>query len=65
MIAPPRQPRDPNRPYELLAALGGVLGGLALACFAAVAADLAGGKVVERWQVERTLALPVIGELPR
>ncbi len=65
VIAPPRLPRDPIRPYELLAALGGVLGGLALACFAAVAADLAGGRVVERWQVERTLALPVIGELPR
>jgi len=65
VVTPPRLPRYPIRPYELIAAAGGLLGGIAVALFAAAAADVLGGTVVERWQVERTLALPVIGEVPR
>jgi hypothetical protein len=65
VVTPPRLPRHPIRPYELIAAAGGLLGGIAVALFAAAAADVLGGTVVERWQVERTLALPVLGELPR
>ena len=37
----------------------GVLASLLLAAMAAVAADLAGGKVLEAWQVERQLGVPV------
>ncbi len=65
MIVPPRLPRDPLHPYELLAAVGGLLGGVAMAFFASAVADLASGRVVERWQLERSLGLPVLGEIPR
>jgi hypothetical protein len=36
---------------------------LLLALVAAVAPDLRSGRVVERWQVERTLDLPVLAEV--
>jgi capsular polysaccharide biosynthesis protein len=41
---------------------GSLIAGLVLAVFAAVALDLAGGRVLESWQIERTLRLPVLGE---
>jgi hypothetical protein len=36
-----------------------------LALFGATAMDLAGGRVLESWQVDRQLGLPVLGEVPR
>ena len=65
VVAPPLLPQKAVRPYELLAIVGGLLGGLAMAFFASAAADLRSGRVLEPWQLERTLLLPVIGELPR
>ena len=59
VIRPPQVPRDPASP-NVPAFLGaGVLASLLLAAMAAVAADLAGGKVLEAWQVERQLGVPV------
>ncbi len=65
MIAPPLLPRKPIKPYGLLAVVGGVLGGLSMAFFASAAADLGGGRILERWQLERSLGLPVLGDVPR
>jgi uncharacterized protein involved in exopolysaccharide biosynthesis len=64
-IAPPLLPRRPIRPYGLLAVVGGVLGGLSMAFFASTAVDLGGGRILERWQLERSLGLPVLGDVPR
>ncbi len=58
----PKQPVSPN-PKKILG-LGG-LASLLLALCAATAADLWAGRVVERWQVERALDLPVIADVPR
>ncbi len=58
----PKQPVSPN-PNKILGL--GALASLLLALFAATASDLVAGRVVERWQVERTLDLPVIADVPR
>jgi ammonia channel protein AmtB len=42
----------------------GLLGGFFLAVFASVAADLWSGVILERWQVEADLGLPVLAQLP-
>lgn len=65
VISPPMLPKHAMKPYELLAIAGGLLGGVAMALLAAVALDVAGGRVLERWQLEDGLGLPVLGELPR
>jgi uncharacterized protein involved in exopolysaccharide biosynthesis len=65
VIAPPSLPKKPIKAYGLLALAGGLLGGVAMALFACTAADLAAGRVLERWQLERSLGVPVLGEIPR
>jgi uncharacterized protein involved in exopolysaccharide biosynthesis len=65
VIQPPQLPRKPLKPYGLLFIVGGLLGGLGMAFFVAALADLRGGRVVERWQVERAMDLPILGEIRR
>ncbi len=62
VISPPQYPKGPLRPYVLLFVGGGILGGLAVAFLATTLADLRTGRVIERWQVERQLKLPVLSE---
>ena len=65
IITPPQLPKRPASPgLALLLVGGGVLAGT-LAVFAALVADLAGGRVVESWQVARLVGVPVLGEVPR
>lgn len=52
----PRRPAGPNIPGILAA---GAIGSLLLAVFIAVSADLASGRIVEPWQVERQVGVPV------
>ena len=59
VLRPPQVPRGPSSPNVPAFLAAGVLASLLLALMAAVAADLAGGKVLEPWQVERQLGLPV------
>lgn len=63
VIQPARVPQAPSVPWVPLVALAGVIGALAMAVVAAVAADVRGGQVLERWQMERTLELPVLAEV--
>jgi uncharacterized protein involved in exopolysaccharide biosynthesis len=63
VIAPPLLPKKPAKPYGLLAVVGALLGGVSMALLASVAADLLAGRVIERWQAERTLRLRVLGEV--
>jgi uncharacterized protein involved in exopolysaccharide biosynthesis len=65
VVSPPLLPKHPLRPYGFLGVMGGLVGGLAMAFLAAAGADLAGGRVVERWQLERGIGIVVLGELPR
>jgi hypothetical protein len=60
---PPRIPREPIRPIPLLAIASGILGGLLFAVLCAAALDARSGRILERWQLERTLRLRVLGEL--
>jgi uncharacterized protein involved in exopolysaccharide biosynthesis len=58
----PRRPVSPN-PFKYLAA--GTIASLLLALFVAAAPELWKGRVVERWQVERGLGIPVLADLDR
>jgi hypothetical protein len=60
--SPPRVPKGASRPNPVLPVAAGLLGGALFALFAAAALDVRSGKVLERWQVERTLGLTVVGE---
>jgi hypothetical protein len=44
---------------------GGAFAALLFALFACVAADLRAGRVVEAWQVEKLLGVPVLAEVRR
>ena len=51
---------SPN-PKKILG--GGALASLLLALLAAAALDVVRGRIVERWQIERKLEIPIIAEL--
>ena len=59
IIRPPQVPRTPASPNVPAFLIAGALASLLLAVMAAVAADLAGGRILEPWQVERQLGVPV------
>ncbi|MBK9519489.1 MAG: hypothetical protein IPO09_19565 [Anaeromyxobacter sp.] len=65
VVSPPQLPRRPARPYTLIYLVGGLLGGLAAAFGVALLADLIGGRVVEKWQLEESVGIEVLGELHR
>jgi uncharacterized protein involved in exopolysaccharide biosynthesis len=65
VIWPPEVPRAPVSPKpEKIFGLGAIAS-LLLALLAAAAPDLLSGRIVERWQVERSLDLPILGNLGR
>ena len=63
VVDPPEIPKEAKRPNRALLVVGGVVLGVLLAFFAAGAKDLLSGVFIERWQVRRRLALPVLAEL--
>ncbi|MBN8470814.1 chain-length determining protein [Corallococcus exiguus] len=65
VLLPALFPEKPSKPNPKLIAIAGVVGGVALAVFAAVALDIMRRRVLEKWQVERLLKLPVLAELER
>jgi uncharacterized protein involved in exopolysaccharide biosynthesis len=64
-LSPAEFPRKPMKPNALIIALGGIVAGLVLGVFAALARDVLSGRVLESWQVERGLGVPVLAELDR
>ena len=56
-------PRRPIAPNVMLILFGGLLGAVACAFFASTLLDLRGGRLVEAWQVEARLQIPVLAEL--
>jgi hypothetical protein len=65
IVRPPTFPRRPEKPKVPLVLAGGLIVALALGTLAAALADLWSGKILELWQMERDLGLPVLGQLPR
>ncbi len=65
VIWPPEFPTEPVSPNPLKIFGAGVLAALLLAFGAAVAPDLWAGRIVQRWQLERALDLPILGEVRR
>lgn len=63
VIEPPVLPKGPSKPSALVVVIAGLLGGILVAIFAAVAVDLRRGRFVARWQVERALDLPILAEI--
>jgi uncharacterized protein involved in exopolysaccharide biosynthesis len=56
----PKKPAKPNVPIFLV---GGLILAALLGVAAAVLTDLGGGRVLEAWQVERQLGLPVLAAI--
>ncbi len=65
VLTPAEFPRKPIKPNALIIAIGSVVAGLLLGIFAALARDVLSGRVLESWQVERGLGLPVLAELDK
>ncbi|XXF78068.1 chain-length determining protein [Myxococcaceae bacterium GXIMD 01537] len=65
VLSPPSFPKRPVKPNTKLILVGGVVAGLGLAVFTAVALDVWRRRLLERWQVERLLKLRVVAQLER
>jgi uncharacterized protein involved in exopolysaccharide biosynthesis len=63
IVTPPELPDGPAKPTATLLVLAALVGGGLFAIFAAAAVDLRSGVLLERWQLERTLGVPVVAEL--
>jgi hypothetical protein len=63
VITPAELPRSPKKATAQLVGAGSVFGGAALALLLTTGLDLAGGLVLESWQVRRRLKLEIVGEL--
>ncbi len=65
VVDPPRPPQKPVGGAKALGLLAaGLLAAFLLATSAAVAAEARSGLIVQRWQVQRSLGLEVLTELP-
>jgi uncharacterized protein involved in exopolysaccharide biosynthesis len=61
IITPPKRPKGPLKPYGVIYVVGSLVAGALLACGGAAARDLWAGHVIEPWQVERALGVPLLG----
>jgi hypothetical protein len=62
---PARIPTKPAKPKVPLVLGGGLVAGLLLALFASTAADVMSRRVLEPWQIERDLSIPILGRVSR
>jgi uncharacterized protein involved in exopolysaccharide biosynthesis len=65
VIRPAQLPKAPNAPTPAAMLLAAVLAGLVLAVLVPAARDLYTGVLVQSWQIEQQLNLPVLGEIKR
>jgi len=64
VLRPAVVPTTPILPKVVPSLVASAIAGLLLALFAALVIDLRSGQILELWQVERKLKLPVLAELP-
>jgi uncharacterized protein involved in exopolysaccharide biosynthesis len=62
VLVPAQVPSRPVSPKATKVLAGGLVLAAILAIFAALALDIVSGRILERWQIERSLGLPVLGE---
>jgi uncharacterized protein involved in exopolysaccharide biosynthesis len=65
VLSPAVFPEKPSKPKVQLVVAGGVIGGIFLGIFAALGLDIIRRRILEKWQVERLLGLPVLAQLER
>ncbi len=65
ILTPAQIPKTASKPSIPLLIVGGLILATLLGLFAAVLKDMGGGRVVETWQVNRMLALPILAEIER
>jgi hypothetical protein len=63
VVRPPELARAPSKPNVPMVFIATLLGSALLSMLVPGGLDLAKGRFVERWQVERRLKLPLLGEL--
>ena len=63
VIRPPQIPREPVSPNVPLIIAAGVIVSLLLALGVTLSTDVLSNRILEPWQIERQLALPVLGTL--
>jgi uncharacterized protein involved in exopolysaccharide biosynthesis len=63
VITPAQVPKSPVRPHAVRILGAGLLASLILALVAVAVKDLLSNRILEQWQIERQLGLPVLGTL--
>jgi uncharacterized protein involved in exopolysaccharide biosynthesis len=63
VITPAQVPKSPVRPHAIRILGVGLIASLILALGAVAAKDLLSNRILEQWQIERQLGLPVLGTL--
>jgi hypothetical protein len=63
IITPVQRPRGPIKPKPAMVLAASLIAGLALAVLSTTLVDLYSRKLLENWQVERQLKLPLIAEV--
>jgi uncharacterized protein involved in exopolysaccharide biosynthesis len=63
IIHPAQKPRRPAKPKPKLVLGASLIAGFALALLSTTLVDLRSRKLLENWQIERQLGLPLIGEV--
>lgn len=62
VVTPAEVPLKPKKAVGPMVGVGSVIGSLLLALLLSAAIDLWSGRIIEEWQVKRTLKLEVLGE---
>jgi len=62
---PAELPRNPSSPSALKYFVAGLLGSLLLALLVVSGLELRRGRIVQRWQIQKQLGLPILAEQGR
>jgi uncharacterized protein involved in exopolysaccharide biosynthesis len=65
VTTPPQLPKEPRSSTALLLLLGGVVCGGCAAVFLSTTRDVVDGRLLESWQIQRQVGLPLLGEIQR
>ena len=63
VIKPPQLPRGPIKPKPAMILVAGLVAGFVLGVIAVALRDLTSRKVLEDWQVEHVIGVPLLGEI--